>query len=355
MSVPLRIALRYLFTRKSNNVIGWISAVSTVGMAIGAAALILVLSVYNGFDGIIRSNLSDSDPDWLIVPQSGKTFMVPDGFDNAVQLVQDKVFMEYDGKQSVVNIKGRSNATQVSVSADIAQELGIRVHRLQKLHLYFPKRDGKVSVANPMASINSLDIFPQSIYTPATEFDAATVIASADEVRSLLGMAPGEVSALELWDCPQPESLPEGLKALNRVQQHPELYKMMRYEKAAIYLILLFVVILISFNILASLSMLQIEKEQDRFTMSALGMRASEIRKVFLLEGWLVSLLGMIIGLALGMLLAWLQQRYGLVAMPGNSIVSAYPVVLKFTDVLLTAFGVALVGFITSAISTNKI
>ena len=355
MSVPLRIALRYLFTRKSNNVIGWISAVSTVGMAIGAAALILVLSVYNGFDGIIRSNLSDSDPDWLIVPESGKTFVAPEGFDNAVPLVQDKVFMEYDGKQAVVNVKGLGSATQCSVSSDVAASLGIRVHRLQKIHLYFPKRDGKVSVANPMASINSLDIFPQSVFTPSTEFDASTVIAPLDEVRSLLGLAVDEVSALQIWDSGEPGELPDGLKALSRVQQHPELYKMMRYEKAAIYLILIFVVILISFNILASLSMLQIEKEQDRFNMAAMGMKAGEIRRVFLLEGWLVSLLGMMIGLAIGVLLAWLQQRFGLIAMPGNTMISTYPVILKFTDILLTAIGVAAVGQVTSAISTNKI
>lgn len=372
MSVPGRIALRYLFTRKSNNVIGWISAVSTAGMAIGAAALILVLSVYNGFDGIIRSNLSQSDPECLIVPAEGKYFsteILPEHITDYVEVAQDRVFVEYDGMQSAALLVGKSNIAQCSIAADLARDLGVRVHRLQDLNIYYPKRGAKsVSMANPMASLQRLRIHPRTVFSPSTEFESARIYVPLDSARALLGLSPTEVSAVELstskadalggnaGTAPAADrALPDGLKALDRLQQHPELYKMMRYEKAAIYLILLFVVVLVAFNILACLNMLQIEKTQDRFTMKALGMTDSQLRKVFLLEGWFISLLGLAIGLTLGVILALVQQKFGIIQIPGNAIVSAYPVVLEFTDILLTAAGVALIGFITSAISTKKI
>ena len=139
-----------------------------------------------------------------------------------------------------------------------------------------------------------------------------------------------------------------GFRIADRYQQHPALYKMMRYEKAAVYLILIFIVLIIALNIFGSLSMLIIEKREDRQTLRALGASEPLIRRIFVLEGWLISLLGMAAGLVIGVALALLQQHLGLVKMPGNFLVAAYPVVLRWTDVLLTAAGVGLIGLLVA-------
>ena len=144
-------------------------------------------------------------------------------------------------------------------------------------------------------------------------------------------------------------------RVLNRAQQDQSVYRMMRYEKLAIYLILLFIVILVAFNIYSSLKMLVLEKKADCATLRALGAPEPLLRSIFLWEGWLVSLLGMLIGLVAGILLVWLQQRYGLVPMPGNFVVSAYPVVLKVSDLLWTVLGVALTGFVMAYIPSRKV
>ena len=142
---------------------------------------------------------------------------------------------------------------------------------------------------------------------------------------------------------------------LNRVQQDESLYRMMRYEKLAIYLILIFIVLLVAFNIYSSLRMLVIEKREDSGTLRAMGAPEALLRKIFLWEGWLISLLGMVIGLALGILLVLAQQRFGLVPMPGNFIVTSYPVVLKASDLLWTVLGVCSIGFMMAFLPSRKI
>lgn len=366
MKLPLYIAKRYLFAKKSHNVINIISAISATGMAIGTAALIIILSVYNGFDNIIRQNLSESDPDYLILPSEGKTFNGSDLPLSALAetfsisgIIEESVFITYGGNQGFAKAKGVESSDSSSLwlgdiarakfGPGIASELGINPRFVESAFLYFPDRNAKFSPVNPEAALNNVRVKPVDIFTSTTEFDNDLVIVPIELMRTLLGYGEDEFTAVELRGrAGAALDLGNDFVILDRYHQHPEIYKMMKYEKAAIYLILIFIVIIISLNIFGSLSMLIIEKQGDIDTLHALGADDKLIRKIFALEGWLISLLGMISGLVVGILTVVIQSRFGIVKLPGNYLVDAYPVALQWTDVLLTAAAVTAIGFIIS-------
>lgn len=366
MKLSLYIAKRYLFAKKSHNVINIISAISATGMAIGTAALIIILSVYNGFDNIIRQNLSESDPDYLILPSEGKTFNgsdlplsdLSDKF-SISGIIEESVFITYGGNQGFAKARGVESSDSSSLwlgdiarakfGPGIASELGINPRFVENAFLYFPDRNAKFSPVNPEAALNNVRVKPVDIFTSTTEFDNDLVIVPIELMRTLLGYGEDEFTAVELRGrAGAALDLGNDFVILDRYHQHPEIYKMMKYEKAAIYLILIFIVIIISLNIFGSLSMLIIEKQGDIDTLHALGADDKLIRKIFALEGWLISLLGMISGLVVGILTVVIQSRFGIVKLPGNYLVDAYPVALQWTDVLLTAAAVTAIGFIIS-------
>ena len=381
MRLPLYIAGRYLFAKKSHNVINIISAISAAGMAIGTAALILIMSVFNGFNGIIKDNLAAVEADLRIVPAEGKSF-VPNGdtFDRLRQnpgvesiseVIADKVFVSYEGKQSVVNARGVAEIYEKAIaSSDLAWKLGINPKFISPVQIWYPDRTGTISPSNPAASLHTAEVFVSSVTDIPHTSDAGadgTLIIPIDVMRSLTGYST-EVTALEL-------RFAEGLSARerrrigkavekglgpaftvqDRYMQDEALYKMMRYEKAAIFMILLFVVIIIALNIFGSLSMLIIEKKDDIATLRAMGADDTLIRRIFVLEGWMISLLGMAVGVVFGVGLALAQQHFGLVKMPGNFVVEAYPVVLRLGDVLLSASGVALIGLLVALAPATRL
>jgi len=390
--LPLFIAKRYLFARKSHNVINIISAISAIGMAIGTAALVLILSVYNGFDSLIKSSLSDIDPELKVVPVEGKVFdplevksklLDIQGISSVSEVLEDDIFMSFEGRQSVAKAVGVDSVFEAgtgmeshilngkwsrfigdvpmaSIGMELAVKLGVNPHFVAPIELYYPDRHGKLSPSNPAASLNKSRVYPGSIFSINGDMDAQNIFVPIETLREVLGYE-NEVSGLEIRvDSTLSSRKLKGLtktiktslgpdyKVLERFQQHPSLYKLMKYEKLAIYMILLFVVIIIAFNIFGSLSMLIIEKEDDIATLKAMGANDRLIKRIFILEGWMISLLGMIVGLVIGVLLALAQQKFGLVKMPGSFIVSAYPVVVQWSDVLLTALGVALIGLLVA-------
>ena len=395
MKPDLYIARRYLVARKSLGVIHVISTISAVGMAIGSAALILILSVYNGFDRIIRENISDLSPDILVTPAQGKYF-VPEGpaFDallddpHIVQVssvLEEEVFLHYDGRQELARAKGVDTVyeeesrlashvlegtfalhvgeiPQAAVGAGLAYKLGIHPRFTEPLVLYFPRRGARIPLAGPAAALGSVKLHPGCLLSIGASEDEQLLLVPIDQMRTLLGLQ-GEVSGIELrLDGPADRRRLRALQELlgpeyrvqDRYQQHPALYKMMRYEKLAIYLILLFVVIIIATNILGSLSMLAIAKREDMQTLRALGADDRLIRRIFIWEGCLVSLVGLVGGLLLGVGLALLQQHFGLVKMPGGFAMEAYPVLLQAGDLLWTTLGVAGVGILISLLAAPR-
>ena len=399
MHLPLFIARRYLFAKKSHNVINIISAISAVGMAIGTAALIIILSIYNGFDELVKSTLSNVEPDILITPAKGKVF-IPNGetFDRIRQnplideydlILQENVFVDYDGHQGIAKAKGVDSAfeaesplaehitngefslhkgqlPQMVVGAGLAYKMGMNPAFLASAELYFPIRDRNFSLANPAASIETVRMRPSGIFSVNQQIDNDLIILPIEQMRKLLGYEE-EVSGVELRlvegstakDLRSAikdiqKELGPGFKVLDRFRQNTSLYKMMRYEKAAIFLILIFVIIIIALNIFGSITMLIIEKKDDIETYRSLGATDQMLRRTFTLEGWLISLLGLAAGLVVGIGFSLAQQHFGFIKMPGSSLVNAYPVILQWQDVLATIVGVALIGYIIALLPVRR-
>ena len=391
MHLPLFIARRYLFAKKSHNVINFISALSAVGMAIGTAALIIILSIYNGFDELVRSTLSNVEPDLLVAPAKGKVF-IPQGeaFDKVRNnplveefdlVLEENVYVDYEGHQGIAKAKGvdlnyeerstlaehivngvfslhKGQLPQMVVGAGLAYKMGMNPAFVSSAELYFPVRDRNFSLANPAASIESVRMRPSGIFSVNQQIDNDLMIIPLEQMRQLLGYGE-EVSGVEVRlaggssakDIKKvakeiQKELGPDYKVLDRFRQNPSLYKMMRYEKAAIYIILIFIIIIIALNIFGSITMLIIEKKEDIETFRSLGATDNLLRRAFTLEGWLISLLGLAAGLVIGVGFSLAQQRFGFIKMPGSFLVNAYPVIVQWQDVLATIAGVALVGYI---------
>ena len=385
------IAKRYLFAKKSHNVINIISVISAVGMAVGTAALIIIMSVYNGFDSLIRSMMSNVEPDLMITPASGKVFKAEgptydwiyeqESVKNMSCVLQEQVFINYDGKQGLAKAKGvdwiyeeesplkdhltegefklhKGDIPLASVGAGLAYEMGISPRFLAGIEIYFPTRTGRISLANPASSLEFIKVWPSSIFSVSSDVDSDLMILPIESMRELLEYEE-EVSAVEIRmkDSSDSKELKRIQKEISerlgpdfivkdRFQQNESLYKMMKYEKAAIYMILIFIIIIIAFNIFGSLSMLIIEKQNDIATLRSLGAQDSLIKRIFVLEGWMISLVGLAGGLVAGILFSLLQQHFGFIKMPGHFVVQAYPIILSWSDILLTAVGVAVIGYL---------
>ena len=394
------IAGRYLFAKKSHNVINLISAISAIGMAIGTAALIIILSVYNGFDSLIRSMMSTVEPDLLITPATGKVF-VPEGetydwiYDQPTVksmccVLQEQVFINYDGKQGLAKAKGvdwtyedestlkelitegefRLNKGDIPlavVGAGLAHEMQMSPRFLAPIEIYFPSRTRKISLANPASAIEAIKVWPSGLFSVNTDVDKELMILPIAKMQELLEYD-NEVSGVEIRltdDAGSKElkrlqkeissQLGPDFKVKDRFQQNESLYKMMKYEKAAIYMILIFIIIIIAFNIFGSLTMLIIEKRFDIETLKSLGATDKLIKRIFVLEGWMISLAGLAGGLFFGILFSLLQQWFGFIKMPGHFVVQAYPIILSCSDVLMTAIGVAVIGYLIALIPAHSL
>jgi ABC-type lipoprotein release transport system permease subunit len=369
-------------------------------MAIGTAALIIILSVYNGFDSLIRSMMSNVEPDLLISPATGKVF-IPEGetYDWIYEqptvksmccVLQEQVFINYDGKQGIAKAQGvdwvyedetslrdhitdgefklhKGDIALAVVGAGLAYDMQINPRFLSPIEIYFPSRTRKISLANPASSIEGIRVWPSGLFSVNTDVDKELIILPINKMQELLEyeneVSGVEIRLIETADSKElkrlqkeiSEKLGPEFRVKDRFQQNESLYKMMKYEKAAIFMILIFVIIIIAFNIFGSLSMLIIEKRHDIETLKSLGATERLIKKIFILEGWMISLSGMAAGLLIGITFSLLQQWLGFIKMPGHFVVHAYPVILSWSDVALTAAGVATIGYLIALIPANTL
>ena len=400
--LPFFIAKRYLFSKKSHNVINIISIISATGICIGSMALIVILSVYNGFDSIIKSFYEKHQPDFVITAAKGKSFsagekeilqlLESDEFRYKAQVVEEYVFLSYGEREAIATITGvdslygaesgvdeeltegdfslmRGEIPHAVVGAELAAQLRLRTRFLESLELYFPDTE-----SGGMA-LNTATLYPSGIISMDKEFDQGGLFVPISIARSLLGYAPSEVNSIELYlNNPQdakkaekeldyllgPADLSElaaahgGYVLKNRYEQNETLYKMMRSERFAVFLILFFVIIIISVNIFGSLSMLMLDKRDDMQTYRAMGASPSMVSRIFVLQGWLISLIGAAVGIAAGLLLCYLQKELGIISLPGNYIINQYPVEVHLSDVLITFFGIAVVGYLIAVLPVRR-
>ncbi len=388
MKLPLYIALRYLFAKKSRNAINVISSISVAGVTVGTMALIIVLSVFNGLETLVRSIFNTFDPDLKITPAEGKTF-IPDSASlnllasvNGVACyslcVEENALLRYGDRQFVATIKGvdgnyaevtgidssmwdgefillSDQGRQFAVPGiGVANYLGMRVNFVTPLNIYVPKRTGSVDLDPENAFIRNY-IFPSGIYQVEQEFDSKYVFVPVDFARELLEYK-SEVTSLEIKfeegareaDVQRDVTkiFGEGYIVQNKYEQQEIFYKVMRSERIAIFFILTLILIIASFSIIGSLTMLIIEKERDIGILRSLGADNMLIRKIFIFEGWLISIIGAVAGIILGFLICWIQQEYGIVTLQSDSlIVNAYPVEMKVRDFIIVPLTVLLIGF----------
>ncbi len=388
MNFPLYIARRYLFAKKSHNIINIISLISVVGMATGVMALVVVLSVFNGFDSLIKSMFSTFDADLKIQLVEGKTF--PDSLAEidsvrnhpsvAVfsEVLQENALFKYRKRQHIGIVKGvsRNYADQTGIDSmmtngefklwrgsqplvvmgqGVAYYLNANLSHFDPLEIYMPKR-GRLPTISTATAFNSKAIMPSGIFGIEQEFDSEYTILPIEFVRDLLKYD-NEVTSIEIklkdnyrYSKAQKEIqeiVGEKFRVLNRQQQNESLYRTMKSEKLAIGLILSLILVIASFNIIGSLSMLIIDKRKDVETLRSLGADNRMIQKIFTMEGLLISLSGTALGAILGLLICWLQVQFKLVRLQGTGgfIIDAYPIDIQFLDISLILLLVIAISF----------
>jgi lipoprotein-releasing system permease protein len=391
VNLPFYISKRYLFSKKSQNVINIISGISVVGVATGTMALIVILSVFNGFDELIKSLYSTFDPEIKIILAEGKTFSpVTPAFSDVKnhrnvlhfsEVLEENVLLRYGERQYIATMKGvddefvnvtgidtmivdgnftlmDKNRPYAVIGQGVAYYLAVGLTFLNPINVYSIKRTGNISM-NPEQAINRKFIFPSGIFSIEQEHNIRYIIVPISFARELLGYQ-DEVSAVELKLQPgtDMEMVQNEIKLIlgdeflvqNRNDQNALFYRIMKSEKWAIFFILTFILIVASFNIIGSLTMLILDKKEDIRTLQNMGASNTLIRRIFLLEGWMISILGAIIGLIIGSVVAWLQARFGIIKLSGSGsfIIDAYPVVYKFGDVLKVFFTVLFIGFLAA-------
>lgn len=394
MNFPFYIARRYLFSKKSTNVINVISGISVVGVAVATMALVVTLSVFNGFHDLVASLFTSFDPQLKVTPVMGKTAPADDPLlteirrlpqiEVATETVEDMALAVYGERQAMVMVKGvednfdsLTHIREILVgdglyelhAADLSYGiLGIRLAEMlgtgytyqHPLRIYAPKREGQLNMADPQEGFVEDELFSPGVLfnVRQAKYDKNYILTNIAFARNIFGQQ-GMLSALELRL--RPGSDFDAVKAeiqriaggkyvvRDRFEQQEDTFRIMKIEKLIAYIFLTFILVVACFNIIGSLSMLMIDKKNDVVTLRNLGADNSQIIRIFLFEGRMISAMGAAVGIVLGLLLCWLQQTFGLVGLgrsSGSFVVDAYPVSVHPEDIVIIFVTVLVVGFV---------
>ena len=395
MNLPFYIARRYLFSKKKHNAINIISGVSVCGVALATMALVCTLSVFNGFQDMVAGFFTAFDPQLKITARRGKVF---DGSEESIRAVcalpevevftetlEENAMVQYKDRQAMVVLKGvEDNFEQLTaidsilygagqfllhdsvvdygiMGVELISTLGTGLEFVDPLQVFLPKRNAKVNMANPGASFNR-----DYLHSPGTIFvvnqqpyDSKYILTSLGFLRRMLDYTT-EVSAIELKLKPEANTstvqakieqmLGEEFLVQDRYQQQADVFRIMEIEKLISYLFLTFILAVACFNVIGSLSMLILDKKDDVVTLRSLGADDKLIARIFLFEGRLITVFGAVTGVVLGLLLCFIQQKFGLISLgegTGAFVVDAYPVSVHAWDVALIFITVLTVGFLS--------
>ena len=394
MNFPFYIARRYLFSKKSTHAINVISGISVVGVAVATMALVVTLSVFNGFHDLVASFLTSFDPQLKVTPVKGKAVAADDPrlteirqlpqVDVATECLEDQALVVYNGRQAMVTLKGVDDnfdeLTHIGeiligdgefelhaadmhygiIGVRLAEALGTGYIYDHPIRIYAPRREGQLDMTAPENGFIEDELFSPGVLfnVRQAKYDKGYIITSLGFARRVFEQQ-GMVSSLELRLKPGSdfEAVKREMQQIagndfyvkDRFEQQDETFKIMKIEKLIAYVFLTFILIVACFNIIGSLSMLIIDKKDDVVTLRNLGASDKQIARIFLFEGRLISAIGAILGIAVGLLLCWLQQTYGLVKLgssTGSFVVNAYPVSVHPDDIILIFATVLIVGFL---------
>jgi len=394
MNFPFYIARRYLFSKKSTHSINVISGISVVGVAVATMALVVTLSVFNGFHDLVASFFTSFDPQLKVMPAKGKTVAADDPvlteirrmpqIEVATECVEDQALAVYNGRQAMVTVKGvDDNFDRLTHIKDIlvgqgeyelhaadlhygipgirlAEMLGTGYYFPNPIKIYAPRREGQLNMANPTDGFVEDELYSPGVLfaVKQAKYDKSHIITSIAFARTIFEQQ-GMLSSLELRLKPGSnfEAAKEEIKrkagdrfvVKDRYEQQDDTFKIMKIEKLIAYIFLTFILVVACFNIIGSLSMLIIDKKNDVTTLRNLGASDKQIVHIFLFEGRMISVIGAVVGILLGLLLCWLQQTYGIVALgrsSGSFVVDAYPVSVHPEDIAVIFVTVVVVGFL---------
>ncbi len=394
MNFPFYIARRYLFSKKSTHAINVISGISAGGVALATMALVVTLSVFNGFHDLVASFFTSFDPQLKVVPVEGKTAPADDPaltairqmeeVDVATECVQDQALAVYGNKQSTVIVKGvddnfaelthiteilygtgefalhAANLQYGTPGIQLAQVLGLGARWEGYLYLFAPQREGQFDATAPEQAFVTDSLISSGVLfnMQQSKYDRHYLVAPIAFARNLFGQQ-GMVSALELRLKPtanfsavksrMQELAGDRFKVMDRYEQQADTYQIMNIEKLIAYAFLTFILMVACFNIIGSLSMLIIDKKEDVNTLHNMGATDSQITRIFMMEGRMIAMAGAVIGILLGLLLCWLQHTFGIVALGGSSgsfVVDAYPVSVHFWDIVIVFVTVVAVSWL---------
>lgn len=394
MRTALFIARRYLFSKKSTHAINVISLISVVGVAVATTALVVTLSVFNGFHDLVASLFTAFDPQLTILPAKGKTAPADSPeldrvrslqcVQVATDVVEDQAMAVYRGRQAMVRIKGVADnfdsLTHIRSillgdgeyelhagdldygipGVRLADDLGTGIRYHDPLKVYAPERRGQLDMGAPEEAFVEEELYSPGVVfcVKQAKYDKNVLLTGISFARRLFSCQ-GELTSLELRLRPGADiaaakreiqqAAGPAFRVLDRYEQQSDTFRIMRIEKLIAYIFLTFILVVACFNIIGSLSMLIIDKEKDIATLSHLGASRRLIKRIFLFEGRMISAIGAVIGIVVGLILCWLQQTFGIVALgqsAGSFIVDAYPVSVHPTDIIVILLTVVAVGFI---------
>lgn len=398
MNLPLKIAARYLRSKKAHSAVNIISIISIGGVAVTTAAMVCVLSVFNGFRGMITDRLSMLDPQIAITATKGKTINDADsvilviktvpGVQMALPVIEDNALAIFADFQMPIRLKGvpddyarindiksaivdgdfilRDDVSHYAViGAGPAVKLNARPGYLRMIQLYAPRRLGRVNINDPMNAFTADSVFTGGVFQlQQKNYDEDLVFVHIDLARELFDYST-EATQIEIKLAPDANEqqvmkqlnamLGAGYTVKNRLMQQAESYKLVNMEKWITFLLLVFILIIATFNVISALSLLIIEKDESISTLRNLGASQKQITRIFVLEGWLIALIGASIGIVLGLILCLCQQTFGWLKLSADAsavIVQAYPVQVQWTDVVIVFALVALIGFLTSLVTS---
>jgi lipoprotein-releasing system permease protein len=393
LNFPLYIAKRYIFSSSKNNAINIINRIASMGIIVGTMALFVVLSVFSGLKVFSLSFTNEIDPDLKITSTYGKSFLITpdqesqikkiDGVVLYTKIIEERVLFLFKDKQQVTYLKGvdrnypvvndikkklfngdwlKPDTYQVVIGYGIAQDFSMGILDFENPLQIFAPKPGKGAIENPEEAFNKTDVLPVGIYSISEDLDSKYVFADLGLAQELLMYKPNQISGIEfhLKEGANESAISNKLNAIfnnkitikNRAQLNESLYKMLNTENIVVYLIFTLVIIVALFNLVGALIMMILEKKGNLKTLFNLGTEISSLRKIFLLQGTLLSVFGGIIGLVLGIILVLLQQRYELIMITPTL---AYPVVFNIENVLIVMGTIVSLGFVASLIASSRV
>jgi lipoprotein-releasing system permease protein len=399
LNLPFFIARRYLISKKSHNIINIISWISLVGVMVGSMALVIVLSVFNGLETMVEKSFNSFNPDFVITPKQGKVFdqdsllikkiATLEGVAAVTKVLDDVALLTYENKQFIAHLKGvdpnfgkynsfdtllidgrfvlqSGEINRAVLGAGVAYHLGLNLMSMKSITAYYPNRFAK-NLSDPLTAFNTEKLLPSGTFSAQNETDYSFVIVPISFMQKLTQYEK-QISGIEVQLLPNvaakkiqgqlDELMGEKFVVKNRFQQEEVMYKVFQMEKIVVFIILSFILFLATFNIIGTITMLIVEKKKDVEILKNIGADKRLIEKIFTAEGLMINLLGGLFGLALGGIICFVQQQFGLITMGQENAqyaVSAYPVEMRATDFLLIFAVITVTGVISTWIPVKQI